>query len=305
MTLAIELIVPPESAGVRLDAFLGADSRVGTRSRAGRLIEQGHVSVDGRDSRKSTVLKGGEKVICDLAVVRADVDPSDPAVPFSIRHEDDHLLVVDKPAGLVVHPAPGNLTGTLSQALTGRAGGGDPDRPGIVHRLDKETSGLLVVAKDDATLRALQSALQQRQVSREYLALVRGHPRSRSGTIDAPLGRNRRSPDQVAVRLDSPRAAITHFDVIEELPRHTLLRVRLETGRTHQIRAHLAAIDLPVSGDRTYGVSGDLGLKRQFLHAAGLAFTHPSTNDPLSFESPLPVELESALAQARRTDSDG
>lgn len=302
MTPSIELTVPSESAGARLDAFLGADARIGTRSRAGRLIKQGLVSVDGRAPRKSLLLSGGETVVCEISTTDAVVDPSSPAVPFSVDFEDDYLLVVDKPAGLVVHPAPGNLTGTLSQALAGRAGGGDPSRPGIVHRLDKETSGLLVVAKDDHTLRSLQVALQERHVRREYLALVRGRPQSRSGTIDAPLGRDRRSPDLVAVRSDSPRAAVTHFEVIEELPQHTLLRVRLETGRTHQIRAHLAAIDLPVSGDRTYGVSDDLGLKRQFLHAAGLAFTHPATDDSLAFESPLPAELESALAQARRAD---
>lgn len=300
MVPVIELTVPVASRGRRLDGVLGADPRVGSRSRAGRLIDEGCVLVDGRRERKSHVLSGGESIELTLSEGVDSAEAAVPARPFGVVYEDDHLIVVDKPAGLVVHPAPGNPTGTLSQALAGRSGGGEPGRPGIVHRLDKDTSGLIVVAKDDRTLRALQAALQRRDVNRQYLALVRGRPRSRSGTIDAPLGRDRRSPEQITVRADSPREAVTHFEVVEQFPEHALLRVNLETGRTHQIRAHLAAIELPVSGDPSYGVPGDLGLERQFLHAARLAFTHPATGVPMAFESPLPDDLEKALVAARR-----
>lgn len=255
--------------------------------------------VDGAAARKSQTLKGGEQVSIELSGEVDPGTPGEPSVPFTIVYEDDSLMVIDKPSGLVVHPGPGNRTGTLSQALIGRAAGGDPERPGIVHRLDKDTSGLLVVAKNDSTLRALQAALQSRHVKREYRALVKGRPQSLSGTIDAPLGRDRRSPDVIAVRSDSPRAAVTHFEMLEELPSHTLLRVTLETGRTHQIRAHFAAIGLPVSGDATYGIAGEFGLSRQFLHAAVLEFDQPESGEHLRFESPLPPDLEAALQAAR------
>lgn len=297
MNEPIELLVPSGDEPSRLDAWLGREPRIGSRSGAARLIAQGRVTLNGRPARKSDSVSGGEAV--GVKLPDKESAPGEPAVPFSIVFEDDHLLVVDKPAGLVVHPAPGNRAGTLAQALAGRAGGGPTNRAGIVHRLDKETSGLLVVAKDETTLRALQAALRRREVRREYLALVRGKPQSRSGTIDAPLGRDRRSPEHMTVRSGSARDAVTHFEVIERLAAHALLRVRLETGRTHQIRAHLAAIDLPVSGDATYGVAGDLHLRRQFLHAALLAFDHPATGEPLVFESPLPDDLEAALRVAR------
>lgn len=297
MTSEIELRVLPGDEPARLDAWLGREPLIGSRSSAARLIAERCVTLNGHAARKSDMVSGGEVVNVRLPTV--EPVSGKPSVPFSVIYEDAHLLVVDKPAGLVVHPAPGNRSGTLSQALAGRAGGGPAERAGIVHRLDKETSGLLVVAKDDDTLRALQAALRKRAVRREYLALVRGVPRSRSGKIDAPLGRNRRAPEQMTVRAGSARAAITHFEVVEQLAGRALLRVRLETGRTHQIRAHLAAIDLPVCGDATYGVAGDLGLRRQFLHAALLAFDHPDTGEALVFESPLPDDLQAALRAAR------
>lgn len=302
MAPRIERKVDESAAGARLDAYLAAFDEIGSRAAAARLIESGGVLVDGEPSKKSLTLRGGELLTIEAVESRSAPAGAEPAVPFEIAYEDDSLLVVDKPAGLVVHPGPGNRTGTLSQALAGRAGGGDPERPGIVHRLDKETSGLLVVAKTDAVLRSLQKALQERRVKREYRALVVGTPQSMSGTIDAPLGRDRRQPDVVAVRSDSPREAVTHFEVLERLPGRTLLRVTLETGRTHQIRAHLAAIGLPVSGDPTYGREGDLGLTRQFLHAAEIEFEHPVSGDAMRFESPLPPDLSSALAAARSAD---
>lgn len=287
------------AAGRRLDSVLGEQPRIGSRSRAGRLIESGAVLVDGVRRPKRHILREGETIVVE-AQAPALADAEQPAVAFDIVYEDGALLVVDKPPGLVVHPAPGNPVGTLSQALAGRVGGGDPRRPGIVHRLDKDTSGLLVVAKNDSALRALQDQLATRRVHREYVALVRGRPETRAGTIDAPLGRDHRAPARMTVRADSNRNAVTHFRVIEELPGHTLLSVRLETGRTHQIRAHLAAIGLPVSGDREYGVAGEFGLERQFLHAVRLRFTHPVDERELSFESPLPPDLRTALEAARR-----
>ena len=207
---------------------------------------------------------------------------------------------MDKPAGLVVHPAPGHARGTLVHGLLGQAAGGDEtNRPGIVHRLDRDTSGLLVVARSTDAHRRLQNLLRRRELEREYLALVRGHPRSRRGRIEAPIGRDRVDPTRHSLDTATPREAVTHFELIELLDHHSLLRVRLETGRTHQIRVHLAAIGLAVSGDSIYGVEGDLGLERQFLHASRLAFEHPFTGERVDLESPLPSELEAALERAR------
>jgi 23S rRNA pseudouridine1911/1915/1917 synthase len=217
-----------------------------------------------------------------------------------VAWEDEHLLVVDKPAGVVVHPARGHWSGTLAQALAARgAAGGDPERPGIVHRLDRDTSGLLVVARSEDVHRALKQAIQARTVTREYLALVSGRPPARTGTIDAPLGRDRRDRTRMSSDTDMPRDAVTHFEVAEALPASTLLRVRLETGRTHQIRAHLEAIGHPVAGDPEYGRAGDHGLERQFLHAARLAFDHPVTGERIDVTSPLPADLAAALSRAR------
>jgi 23S rRNA pseudouridine1911/1915/1917 synthase len=200
---------------------------------------------------------------------------------------------------VVVHPAPGHAGGTLVHGLVGVAAGGEDDRRGIVHRLDRDTSGLLVVAKSDAAYERLQTVVRTRALEREYLALVKGHPRSRRGTIEAPIGRDRTDPLRRSLDTETPRDAVTHFELLEPFRGHALLRVRLETGRTHQIRVHLAAIDLPVSGDPVYGVPGDLGLERQFLHAQRLAFDHPLTGERVDVSSPLPPDLEAALERAR------
>jgi 23S rRNA pseudouridine1911/1915/1917 synthase len=178
-------------------------------------------------------------------------------------------------------------------------GGDEPERPGIVHRLDRDTSGLMVVARSAEAHRRLQEMVQAREVTREYIALVVGRPHSLRGTIEAPIGRDRNDALRHSLDTDTPREAVTHFEVEELLPRHALLRVRLETGRTHQIRVHLTAIDLPVAGDPLYGRPGDLGLERQFLHAARLAFAHPITGAEVDVSSPLPPDLENALLQAR------
>jgi 23S rRNA pseudouridine1911/1915/1917 synthase len=217
-----------------------------------------------------------------------------------IVHLDDFLAVVDKPAGLVVHPAPSHTGPTLVDELGELLGGGaDPERPGIVHRLDKGTSGLLVVARDDETHAALQEQVREREVERVYLALAEGRIASRTGTIDAPIGRASRQRTRMAVSGAASRQARTHFEVLELLPRESYLEARLETGRTHQIRAHFAAIGHPLAGDPTYGGAESYGLRRQFLHAHRLAFEHPRSGGPLSFSSPLPDDLAAALEAAR------
>jgi 23S rRNA pseudouridine1911/1915/1917 synthase len=215
-------------------------------------------------------------------------------------HVDERLAVVDKPAGLVVHPAPGVTGRTLTDLLGGLLGGGEAERPGIVQRLDKDTSGLMVVARDPEAHRRLGAMVKARELERTYLALVVGRPRSRSGTIDAPLGRDYRAPERRAVGGRGRRDARTHFTVVESLPGHSLLEVRLETGRTHQIRVHLASIGCPVAADERYGSGApELGLERQFLHSARLGFRHPFTGEGLDFRSPLPGDLEGALERAR------
>jgi 23S rRNA pseudouridine1911/1915/1917 synthase len=255
------------------------------------------VLVDGRAAPKRHLLSAGELVTVDEPVQAPA--PDAPDAPYAVPYRDEHLLVVDKPAGVVVHPARGHRTGTLAQALSGVAAGGeDVARAGIVHRLDRDTSGLLVVARSEAVHRTLRAALQARAITREYLALVEGRPPARSGTIDAPLGRDRRMRTRMSTDSDDPRAAVTHFEIERALPRTTLLRVRLQTGRTHQIRAHLRAIEHPVVGDPEYGTKGRLGLERQFLHAARLAFAHPVTGAPVDVSSPLPDDLRAALDRA-------
>jgi 23S rRNA pseudouridine1911/1915/1917 synthase len=217
---------------------------------------------------------------------------------FTIVYQDDHLLVVDKAPGLVVHPARGHREGTLAQLLAGLAAGGEPGRAGVVHRLDRDTSGLLVLSRSDEAHRLLQAALAARRIEREYLALVQGRPPARSGTIEAPIGRDQRVRTRMTVGGVSPREARTHFTLERSLPDTTLLRLRLETGRTHQIRVHLQAIGHPVCGDPEYGTAGLLGLERQFLHATRLAFEHPFTGARVEIDSPLPADLQRALKRA-------
>jgi 23S rRNA pseudouridine1911/1915/1917 synthase len=215
-----------------------------------------------------------------------------------IVHLDDDLAVIEKPAGLVVHSAPSVKGETLVDLLEDVLGGGEAERPGIVHRLDKDTSGLMVVGRTEEAHRALARMVKAREVEREYTALVEGHLGSRTGTIDAPLGRHRRRRTQRAVKGAGSRQARTHFEVIETLPNDTLVQARLETGRTHQIRVHFAAIGHPVAGDPEYGSAGRHGLNRQFLHASRLAFTHPGTGEQMGFSSELPSDLRAALERA-------
>lgn len=220
--------------------------------------------------------------------------------PFEIVYQDEHLLVLDKAAGVVVHPAKSHREDTLSQLLAPLLAGGDPERAGIVHRLDRGTSGLLVAARDADTHRRLQAALAKRLITREYVALVEGLPPARSGTIEASIGRDPRVRTRMAIGGAGARQARTHFTLQRALATSALLDLRLETGRTHQIRVHLQAIGHPVAGDPDYGTPGLFGLQRQFLHAAHLSFEHPITGELLDVSSPLPADLEAALAAAER-----
>jgi 23S rRNA pseudouridine1911/1915/1917 synthase len=291
--------VPDDAAGTRLDRYLASLPEIRSRVVAERLLADDGVRVDGWARPKSHRLSGGEELELERRVEPEEqLVPED--VPLRIAYEDEHLLVVDKPAGIVVHPAAGHRTGTLVHGLLAHdVAGGDEDRPGIVHRLDRETSGLIVVARSDDVYGRLQSLVRRRELERHYAALVVGRPRSRRGTIEAPIGRDRRDPLRRSIDAEAPRPAVTHFELVELLRRHALLAVRLETGRTHQIRVHLAAIDLPVAGDPVYGRPQELGLRRQFLHAERLAFVHPVTGRRVEATSPLPDDLAAALEAAR------
>ena len=288
--------MPPERQ--RLDVAVAEQLGV-SRSAAQALIETGRVTVDG-EQRPKRHMVAGERI--EVEAVPEAERPVVAAAEFRVAYEDEHLLVVDKPRGVVVHPARAHREGTLAQALAshGAAGGEDPDRAGIVHRLDRDTSGLLVVARSEAAHAALKAALGRRELTREYLALVEGRPPARTGTIDAGLGRDRRVRTRISTETDDPREARTHFVLERALAQTSLLRVTLETGRTHQIRAHLKAIDHPVCGDPEYGTPARFGLERQFLHAARLAFTHPVTGEAVDLASPLPDDLASALAAAEQ-----
>ena len=296
----MRLRVPPESSGTRLDRFLAELPEIGSRTVAERLVRDGAVLVDGRARAKSHRLEGGEELDFEPPAPRpSGLEPEE--MDLVVPYEDEHLLVVDKPAGIVVHPAAGHHTGTLVHGLLAYdvEGGDEVERPGIVHRLDRDTSGLLVVARSPEAHRRLEQMVRGRELTREYVALVVGRPRSWRGTIDAAIGRDRHDALRHSLDTDAPRDAVTHFEVEQLLDGYALLRVTLETGRTHQIRVHLAAIDLPVAGDPTYGRAGELGLGRQFLHAARLAFRHPFSGEQVDVSSALPADLEAALATLR------
>jgi len=280
---------------------------VGSRAEAERILEGGAALVDGDRRPKSHRLEGGEEVRVEVAEpVAKELQPED--IPLPIAYEDEHLLVVDKPAGIVVHPSPGHATGTLVHGLVGRTGGGHEDRPGIVHRLDRDTSGLLVVARTEEAYERLRELVRNRELERRYKALVRGRPRSWKGRIEAAIGRDRHDPTRHSLDTETPREAVTHFEVERLLERHALLDVRLETGRTHQIRVHLSEQrKTPLLADALYGrppqdpelaaIAAELG--RQALHAAVLGFVHPTSGETLRFDSPLPPDFARALSALR------
>ncbi|HEX7090086.1 MAG TPA: RluA family pseudouridine synthase [Longimicrobiales bacterium] len=311
-----------DEGGERLDRYLAHHLPTLSRSRIARLLETGRVRLNGRVPRKSERVVRGD-------VVEVDIPPPAPselapeAIPIDIIYQDSDLAVIDKPAGLVVHPAPGHATGTLVHALLHHMGDlsgiGGVLRPGIVHRLDRDTSGLMLVAKNDAAHRALSAALKRREVRRSYLAAAWGHLDEGERLVEAPIGRARADRKRMAV-VAGGRPARTRLRRLERWRAADLLRAELDTGRTHQIRVHLAYIGHPVVGDRVYGAGAERGISgtdrpwaqalarrvpRQFLHAAELAFPHPRSGERLEFRSPLPPDLAAAAEWARRTSGVG
>jgi len=305
----VDIKIGPEHAGVRLDTFLASQIEGWSRARLQKLIESEDVLVNGKVSKASYKLRDGDDVEVDLtAAPVATFTPEN--IPIEIVYEDETLVVVNKPAGLVVHPAAGTPSGTLSNALAYHfqqlPPGGKGVRPGIVHRLDRDTSGLLVVAKTEVALENLSDQFRDRKVFKSYVALVHGRVLANSGKIDQPLARDPSNRTRMAV-VRGGRSALTLYRVRRSFDRFTLLDVELKTGRTHQIRVHLAWLKHPVVGDETYGGGRDntiqdprlraqiRNLNRHFLHAEKLAFTHPKTNEVVKFESPLPAELSEIL----------
>lgn len=315
---SLRLSVPAAKAGTRLDVWLAESAEVPSRAAAQRLIEGGHVLLDGACPTRHHVLKGGESAQVTIPTPQPSEIIAEP-MPLDIRYEDEHLIVLCKPAGVVVHPAHGHTRGTLVNALlaherdrarAGASGGGlsgigGVERPGIVHRLDRDTSGLMLVAKDDHTHQALARQLASRTIVREYLVLVHGAPVTDEGVIDAPIGRSPRDRKKMAV-VAGGRHAETRFTLVARCGDLTLMRCRLATGRTHQIRVHLAYMRLPVVGDPVYGRAGDrkrYGLDRQFLHAARLTFVHPATLEEMTFSDALPQDLSEVLDRSCDCDA--
>jgi 23S rRNA pseudouridine1911/1915/1917 synthase len=295
-------VAQSEPAAVRLDVRVMEQASV-SRSAAQSLIAGGHVRVNDRAAKSGQRVRAADEVVVTIPPAAAPAPlGGGPAVPLTVVYEDEALAVIDKPAGMVVHPAPGHPAGTLADGLRQRGStwsqlGGDA-RPGIVHRLDRDTSGLLVVAKTEAAHRSLSLQLQRRTLGRVYWALVHGTFRESTGRIEAPIGRDPGHRQRMAV-VDEGRAAITDFTVAERMRRFSRLEVRLLTGRTHQIRVHLASISHPIAGDPVYGRRGDTTAARPALHAQRLTFLHPDDGRTCSFEADVPAELVAALAAAR------
>ena len=292
------LKLPADAAGQRFDVALARALPQFSRARLRAWIDEGRVTQDGRIALPTRKVRGGEEVVVHASSLPQETDLTPEAIALVVVYEDDTLLVVDKPAGLVVHPGAGNWDGTLANALLHHAPelAGVP-RAGIVHRLDKDTSGLMVVAKTLPAHTALVRQLQARTVTRQYLALATGDI-ARGDTVDAPIGRHPTRRTTMAV-VATGKSARTHFDVLERFGNATLLRCRLETGRTHQIRVHLASLGHPLVGDPAYGRERSIPFSRQALHAARLALEHPATQRALSWESPLPPDFTDLLASLR------
>jgi 23S rRNA pseudouridine1911/1915/1917 synthase len=292
-----------EAGDERLDKVISAHAPDLSRAVAQRLIKDGVATVDGRPSKPSYRVQAGDEIVVRVPIERPEqVLPED--IPLDIVYEDDALLVIDKPAGMVVHPGAGHASGTLVNAVLAHcpqvADVGGADRSGLVHRLDKDTSGLILVAKDDATHAELQRQFKRRRVTKTYLALVEGQVQPREGIIEAPIGRDKRQRKKMAV-VHRGRKARTGYRVVETFAEHTLLEVYPRTGRTHQVRVHLAWLGHPIVGDLVYGRRRQRLLRsRHFLHAARLRITHPTTGEEITFEAPLPPKLESVLEQLRR-----
>lgn len=299
------LLTPaPEDAGTRIDRFLASHLDGVTRSAAQKLLEGGAALINGKAVAKNYKLTGRETLSVTLPEAEeADLVPQD--IPLDVVYEDADVIVVNKPSGLVVHPAPGHSDGTLVNALLYHCGDslsgvGGEKRPGIVHRIDRDTSGLIIAAKNDAAHLFLSAQLADHTLSRTYEAICAGNFRDDVGTVDAPIGRSRADRKKMAVAPDG-RRAVTHWEVLERFNSWTHLRCRLETGRTHQIRVHMAHIGHPILGDTVYGAKKPVpGLTGQCLHAVGLTFLHPRTKAPVTLSCPLPPEFESMLQTLRR-----
>ena len=300
-----EFIVEQETAGQRIDRFLSGEDTGLSRSALQALVAEGHVQCNGKAVAKSLKLKAGDTVLLEIPDAKPiEAVPQD--IPLEIVYEDAHLLVVNKPKGMVVHPAPGNPDGTLVNALLWHCKGslsgiGGEIRPGIVHRIDRDTTGLLIVAKNDFAHQRLAAQLSDHTLRRTYECIVRGGFREDSGTVNAPIGRDPRDRKRMAVTEKNSREAVTHWEVIARYGQYTHLRCRLETGRTHQIRVHMAWIRHPIAGDPVYGIGKpELGLHSQCLHAKELTFLHPRTGEEMTLSCPLPEEFEHALKKLQR-----
>ena len=293
---SIYISVSKEEEGKRLDVFLMEKQPEYTRSRIQNLIKEGRVKVRGKEMKANYRVKDGDEIVMVIpAPKEITVKPEN--IPLDIMYEDADIVVINKPVGMVVHPAAGHYSGTLVNALLFHckdlSGIGGKLRPGIVHRLDKDTSGILVAAKNDTAHLSLSEQLKERAVKREYFALVHGIIKEKYGTIDAPVGRHPRERKKMAVTKGRGRKAVTHFEVLERFPKHTFLKLKLETGRTHQIRVHLSYIGHPVLGDNVYGPRKKKpGISHQVLHAGILGFTHPRKGDYIEFSAPLPESFK-------------
>ena len=296
--------VQAQESGERIDALLAHSGY--TRSVAARLIAAGQVTREGKSVKKSELTRAGDVFLVAEDDTPAPASAAAQDIPLDIVYEDADLIVVNKPRGLVVHPAPGHPDGTLVNALLHHCGDslsgiGGEMRPGIVHRIDRDTTGLLIVAKNDFAHRRLAAQLSDHTLRRTYECIVRGGFREDSGTVDAPIGRDPRDRKRMAVTEKNSREAVTHWEVIARYGQYTHLRCRLETGRTHQIRVHMAWIRHPIAGDPVYGIGKpELGLHSQCLHAKELTFLHPRTGEEMTLSCPLPEEFENALKKLQR-----
>ncbi|MCI0526796.1 MAG: RluA family pseudouridine synthase [Nitrospira sp.] len=300
-----EWIVTSKDVRLRLDLYLLKKGLSLSRSRVQRLIQDGHITVKGQKVKPNYRVHLDDKVSIDLPLpTPLEIKPE--AIPLEIVYEDAHLLVVNKPAGMVVHPAPGNFAGTLVHALLHHcrdlSGIGGKERPGLVHRLDKETSGLLVVAKTEQAHRALAAQFKAHTVTRCYLTLVHGIPKAHRGIIEVAIGRDLRDRKKISPRTTRPRSAVTQYEVLERYGEFSLLAVRPQTGRTHQIRVHLSHLGHPVMGDKVYGLGkkmdfeNELWIRRQMLHAQQLGFDHPGTGQRMEFLAPFPLDMERIIS---------
>ena len=298
------MVVDKSNIGIRIDKYLN-DNTEYTRSKIKKMIENGYILVNGKEVKVSYLLKENDKIDIKEYIEDTDILPEN--IPLDIYYEDDDLIVVNKPSGMVVHPAPGNYTGTLVNALMYHTNNlstiNTSVRPGIVHRIDADTSGLLLVAKNDKAHNILAEAIQKKEVVREYIALVEGVIHEDTATIDAPIGRDIHDRKKMAVTSENSKDAVTHIRVLERYDKATLITCKLETGRTHQIRVHLNYIGHPIVNDPVYGkkklIDKDFG---QMLHAEKIGFVHPTTKEYMEFTSPVPEEFNKILEKYKNNN---